>query len=85
MQFHGPATILLQTRAARISDILTSRDVNEIADTEPGAIQSAMSAVPQAPQEVELARHEVPRTVTPTKMTVASVGKGGEVNFEKKA
>src|SRR4051812_19519379 len=32
LQFHGPATILLSSRASRISDVLTSRDVNEIAD-----------------------------------------------------
>jgi uncharacterized protein (AIM24 family) len=36
LQFHGPTTILLSSRASRISDVLTSRDVNEIADSPAG-------------------------------------------------
>lgn len=35
--------MLLQSRASRISDVLTLRDVNEIADSPPGALQDAVS------------------------------------------
>lgn len=43
LQFHGPTTILVSSRASRISDVLTARDVNEIADSEAGAVQSAVT------------------------------------------
>ncbi|KAL1989857.1 hypothetical protein VTN49DRAFT_7054 [Thermomyces lanuginosus] len=36
LQFTGPATILIQSRAARVRDIMSDREVNEIADTPPG-------------------------------------------------
>ncbi|KAE8150440.1 altered inheritance of mitochondria protein 24, mitochondrial [Aspergillus avenaceus] len=36
LQFDGPATILLQTRGPRINEILSSREVNEIASTPRG-------------------------------------------------
>ena len=39
LQFRGPSTILLQTRASRVRDVLTSSDVDEAAYLEPGAIQ----------------------------------------------
>lgn len=45
LQFHGPTTILLSSRASRISDVLTSRDVNEIADSPSGAVQAAVTLV----------------------------------------
>lgn len=34
--------MLLQSRASRISDVLTLKDVNEIAESQPGAIQDAV-------------------------------------------
>lgn len=38
LQFQGPTTILMSSRGARISDVLTKEDVNEIADTEAGLV-----------------------------------------------
>jgi hypothetical protein len=35
--------MLLQSRASRISDVLTLRDVDEIADSPPGAVEDAVS------------------------------------------
>ncbi|KAF2195124.1 hypothetical protein K469DRAFT_681479 [Zopfia rhizophila CBS 207.26] len=43
LRFEGPTTMLLQSRASRISDVLTLSDVDEIAETPPGAIQDAVS------------------------------------------
>ncbi|KAH8727797.1 mitochondrial biogenesis AIM24-domain-containing protein, partial [Phaeosphaeriaceae sp. PMI808] len=40
--FEGPSTLLLQSRASRLSDVLTLRDVNEIAESPPGAVQDAV-------------------------------------------
>lgn len=36
LQFKGPTTILLQSRGSRITDSLSSREINEIADTPAG-------------------------------------------------
>jgi hypothetical protein len=43
LRFEGPATLLLQSRASRLSDVLTLRDVDEIADSPPGAVQDAVT------------------------------------------
>lgn len=42
LRFEGPTTMLLQSRASRISDVLTLKDVNEIAESQPGAVQDAV-------------------------------------------
>lgn len=79
LHFRGPATLLLSSRSARISDVLTRDDVNELADAPPG----------QVPAKVELAtRPKVdagpPKTrdAAAVKINVASVGQDGKVSFE---
>lgn len=42
LRFEGPTTMLLQSRGSRVSDVLTLKDVNEIAESQPGAIQDAV-------------------------------------------
>jgi uncharacterized protein (AIM24 family) len=42
LQFSGPTTLLLSSRAARISDVLTNREVNEIAEAPEGAVAAAL-------------------------------------------
>lgn len=42
LRFEGPTTMLLQSRASRVSDVLTLKDVNEIAESQPGAVQDAV-------------------------------------------
>ena len=42
LRFEGPTTLLLQSRASRVSDALTLKDVNEIAESQPGAVQDAV-------------------------------------------
>ena len=44
LRFEGPATVLMTSRAARIQDVLTDRDVDEIADAPEGAAQRAVGA-----------------------------------------
>lgn len=79
MQFHGPTTILLSSRASRISDVLTTQDVNEIADAPPDAAQTAVTLATK-PVEVE-----IPKQVnTPKGFSVATV-EGGKVKFEDAA
>jgi len=80
LQFQGPTTLLLQTRASRVGDVLTAREVNEIADTPAGAISSAIAT------DTRLAREAAAPVVAPqpttTSMSYASVGGDGKVNFE---
>ncbi|KAL2056409.1 hypothetical protein ABVK25_003432 [Lepraria finkii] len=83
LEFHGPTTILLQTRAARISDVLTSQDVNEFADAQSGVVQPVVTLSQEKPMDA--ASHEkatVPVTVKAPKMSTASIGSDGKVTFE---
>ncbi|KAF2007667.1 hypothetical protein P154DRAFT_418695 [Amniculicola lignicola CBS 123094] len=43
LQFEGPTTMLIQSRASRISDVLTLKDAEEIAESPPGAVQDAVT------------------------------------------
>lgn len=84
LQFHGPMTILLQTRAGRLRDVLTIRDINEIADAPAGALQSALTSL----KNEENTSHSdqkaisIPVTNKPPHMSLASVGRNGKVKFE---
>ncbi len=77
LQFRGPTTILLSSRASRISDVLTARDINEIADSPAGTVQSAVT-LSTKPMDEPL---ETKRADTPTGFHVASVSKDGKVRF----
>lgn len=83
LQFHGPTTLLLSSRASRISDVLTTRDVNEVADSPAGSVQDAVTLAREPPVEAELA--PVPKVDAPTAFHVASVGKDGKVKFDEAA
>lgn len=76
LQFHGPTTILLSSRASRISDVLTARDINEIADSPAGAVQSAVTL----PSEESGAKKQV--ADVPTGFHFAEVSRDGKVKFE---
>ena len=80
LQFHGPATILMSSRASRISDVLTSRDVNEIADSPAGAVQSAVTLAYTPKDEDLTSTKQV--TDVPIGFRYAEVGKDGKVKFE---
>ncbi len=77
-------TILLQTRAGRLRDVLTIRDINEIADAPAGALQSALTSL----KNEENTSHSdqkaisIPVTNKPPHMSLASVGRNGKVKFE---
>jgi uncharacterized protein (AIM24 family) len=45
LRFQGPTTILIQSRAARLRDVLTSDQVNEIADAPAGTVAEAVRDV----------------------------------------
>jgi len=94
LQFKGPATILVSSRASRLSDVLTTRDVEEIADAPAGALADAIKRDMKASQEggnlpstasgpagvsgVPLARH-----ANEPRISYATVRKGQGVSFEQ--
>lgn len=84
LQFRGPTTILLQSRAARLNDVLTTRDVNEIADTAPGVISPAVTLERKRDSAEKDKEGSVkkPRADVPTSISVASVGPDGKVAFK---
>lgn len=92
LQFKGPTTVLLQTRAARISDVLTAKEVNEIAETPAGVVQEAIAALQDTKPDpvrtgVEGGTPSVspPAATTQThqpKLSVASISRDGKVTFE---
>lgn len=83
LQFYGPTTILLQTRAARISDVLTSRDVDEVADAQPGVIQPVVTLSQEKPTDpAGQAKTAAPVTIKAPRMSTASIGSDGKVTFD---
>ncbi|EOD49547.1 putative mitochondrial protein fmp26 protein [Neofusicoccum parvum UCRNP2] len=82
LQFRGPSTILIQSRAGRLTDSLTTRDVNEIADTPAGAVQEAVNLdlrkeSGHGSATTPAAEAEAPKE----KVTYAQVGSDGKIKF----
>lgn len=89
LRFQGPTTLLIQSRAARVNEVLTAQDVNEIADSPPGVVREAVRDA-QISQGISLPRPGVegvppPALNSPTrptpKVSIASVGGDGKVSF----
>lgn len=81
MSFEGPATILLQSRGSRLRDVLSTQEINDIADAPAGAVQVAMDE--NATRKQSRATSLPTQTPAKTSMTFASVKPDGEVVFEK--
>lgn len=79
LKFQGPTTLLMSSRASRISDVLTSRDINEIADSPAGAVQTAVTLLDKPKEEAETKKQF---TDKPTGFHYAEVTKDGKVKFE---
>ncbi|KAF3067251.1 Altered inheritance of mitochondria protein 24, mitochondrial [Daldinia childiae] len=77
LQFRGPTTILMSSRGARISDVLTNADVNELADAPMGEVPATVELVTKPKPDV------TPKTndAAEVKIHVASVGQDGKVSF----
>ncbi|KAI8961463.1 mitochondrial biogenesis AIM24-domain-containing protein [Daldinia sp. FL1419] len=77
LQFRGPTTILMSSRGARISDVLTNADVNELADAPMGEVPAAVELATKPKPEL------TPKTedAAAVKINVASVGQDGKVSF----
>lgn len=83
LQFYGPTTILLQTRASRTRDVLTSENVNEIADTQPGVLQPVVTLPGEQIQtDAGDPKAGFPVAIKAPRMSTASIGTDGKVTFE---
>ncbi|KAI4908447.1 uncharacterized protein J4E92_010899 [Alternaria infectoria] len=84
LRFEGPTTMLIQSRASRISDVLTLRNVDEIADSPPGAVEDA--ATRKIKEEIksigEGTKAPIPNTDASGTIRYATV-KDGKAEFEK--
>lgn len=85
LQFRGPTTILMSSRGVRVTDVLSSEQVNEIADSPAGALPKALeSTTGEKLAEVEGGKVKALETAeqAPSGIHVASVQRDGKVTFE---
>ena len=77
LRFEGPATILLQTRANRVKDIMTGEQINEVADAPAGAVGKTI-------RNVRLAQEDpYHRTIKSTATTPSSQAAAGGTISDK--
>lgn len=81
LHFHGPGTILLQSRGAALRDVLTTRDVDELADSPAGSVPKALGA--QSAAEPGVATPTTAPPTSPTTLSYASVNREGSVKFDE--
>ncbi len=95
LHFTGPTTILLQSRGSRVRDVLTNREVDEMADAPPGAVAEALKSAQmrqrheegdgrdgeaKAEQKAPLGGATAPK---PLRLSIASVQRDGKVRIEE--
>ena len=78
LHFLGPANIIIQSRGGSLTDVLTTRDVNEIADSPAGEVSKVLSS----PAEAGVSTTAPSIKASPTTVSYATVNYG-KVNFEK--
>lgn len=93
LQFDGPSTILLQSRGARVNEILSSREVDELASAPRGltilptesAEQQATGAGESAAKNAPGSRTigEIEQEIEGVSQSIAVLTKEGKVTFEK--
>ena len=84
LQFEGPTKLLVQTRASRVNDVLTTEEVNEVANAPPGVTKEAVDVVRERntdPAGAEPAPAPQPKAEN-IKQSFATV-RGGKVEFQQ--
>ncbi|KAM0245451.1 hypothetical protein ACHAP5_005407 [Fusarium lateritium] len=90
LQFHGPAKVLISSRGVRAADVLTNKQVNEIADAQPGVLSQAVELTNKPkltdgseskPAAIDAAKQDL-ADKSVTGIHVAAVEKDGKVKFE---
>jgi hypothetical protein len=76
----------MQSRSSQLRDVLTTQDINELADAEPGAVQSVIKSINGREDGVgqTLSGDTALKSGAdvPTGLKIASVGRGGNVVFQ---
>ncbi|KAL4791180.1 mitochondrial biogenesis AIM24-domain-containing protein [Aspergillus venezuelensis] len=93
LQFNGPSTILLQSRGARVSDIMSTQEVNEFASAPRGVTilpkeseeEKVLNDDKLAPRNVPGSRtvDEIEQVIEGVSSRIAVLTKEGKVVFEK--
>lgn len=63
LQFDGPTTILVQSRGPRLNDIISEREVNELADTPRGITADPARSSPDTQQQHQQHKEEESKKV----------------------
>lgn len=82
LRFTGPTTILLQSRGSRASDVLTRRDVDEMADAPPGAVEAVLAKRDEGQRAGEEGGRGRTLVQKPPKLSIATVQRDGKVRIE---
>ncbi|EPS33227.1 hypothetical protein PDE_08189 [Penicillium oxalicum 114-2] len=87
LQFDGPATILMQSRGPRVNDILSERQITEIADAPRGITSSPdhHEKAKSTPTEAEISRSvdSLNRELVGIRQSVAEIRKDGSVQIKE--
>ncbi|KAI0595962.1 mitochondrial biogenesis AIM24-domain-containing protein [Biscogniauxia sp. FL1348] len=80
LQFRGPTTILMSSRGSRISDVLTSAEINEIADAPAGATSDAVKL---ATKPATTSEDDAPKAADAEriKINIATIGEDGKAHI----
>lgn len=77
----------MQTRASRVNDVLTTEEVNEIADAPPGVTKEAVRAVAERSEDVTnsgpVSQPQSNDAAQEEKQGYATVQQDGKVEFEE--
>ena len=78
LRFEGPTTILMQSRASRVRDVLSRDEVNEIADTEAGVVGDTVRDVVGGvgARKIETKRMGIEGATTSAESTATAAGIG---------
>ena len=68
-----------------MSDVLTTIDIDEIADTPAGVVKERITLAPQngAEDSLQSLKAPIPIADKPIRLSVATIGKDGKVKFEE--
>ncbi|KAK4556030.1 Altered inheritance of mitochondria protein 24, mitochondrial [Recurvomyces mirabilis] len=83
LEFTGPATIYIQSRGSGLRDVLTDRDVNEIADSPAGSAASSVAMIESGQKAGDVSTTGMTKPKSATSMSYATVNQGGTVKFDE--
>jgi hypothetical protein len=84
LRFDGPMTVLVQSRASRLNEVLSAQEINEIADTPPGVTEAALDRLVNQRREDTTSPSGIgARETREVRQTIASIRRDGQVEFQR--